>query len=75
MVGLSCNTLSVPSCHATQRKHEGSDTARFPQPSAPTQNGVLNGLVRCCKKWRLIDVSGVRAVNFFPDCLIERLEV
>ncbi|KER27452.1 LOW QUALITY PROTEIN: hypothetical protein T265_13787 [Opisthorchis viverrini] len=24
------------------------------------------------KKWRLIDVSGIRAVSFFPDCLIER---
>ncbi|KER31402.1 hypothetical protein T265_12976, partial [Opisthorchis viverrini] len=27
---------------------------------------------RRCEKWRLIDVSGVRAVNFY--CLIERLE-
>ncbi|GAA47239.1 cyclin-dependent kinase-like 1 [Clonorchis sinensis] len=27
------------------------------------------------KKWRLIDVSVARAVSFFPDCLIERLEV
>ncbi|KER19230.1 hypothetical protein T265_11932 [Opisthorchis viverrini] len=33
---------------------------------------VLNW--RRCKKWRLIDVSGVRAVSFFPDCLIERLK-
>ncbi|GAA47342.1 proteasomal ubiquitin receptor ADRM1, partial [Clonorchis sinensis] len=30
---------------------------------------------RRCKKWRLIDVIGVHAVSFFPDCLIERLEV
>ncbi|GAA48827.1 protein disulfide-isomerase [Clonorchis sinensis] len=30
---------------------------------------------RRCKKWRLIDVSGVHAVSFFPDCLIEQLEV
>ncbi|KER29778.1 hypothetical protein T265_03687 [Opisthorchis viverrini] len=30
---------------------------------------------RRCKKWRLIDVSGVRAVSFFPDCPVERLEV
>ncbi|KER26554.1 hypothetical protein T265_06198 [Opisthorchis viverrini] len=29
----------------------------------------------CCKKWALINVSGVRTVSFFPDCLIERLEV
>ncbi|KER33180.1 hypothetical protein T265_00878 [Opisthorchis viverrini] len=29
---------------------------------------------RRCKKWRLIDVSGVCAVSFFPDCLIEWLE-
>ncbi|KER23578.1 hypothetical protein T265_08570 [Opisthorchis viverrini] len=29
---------------------------------------------RSCKKRRLIDVSGVRAVSFFPDCLIERLK-
>ncbi|KER24754.1 hypothetical protein T265_07643 [Opisthorchis viverrini] len=27
------------------------------------------------KKWRLIDVSGVLAVSFFPNCVIERLEV
>ncbi|GAA53928.1 hypothetical protein CLF_111642 [Clonorchis sinensis] len=27
------------------------------------------------KKWRLIDVSGVHAVNSFPDCPTERLEV
>ncbi|KER31690.1 hypothetical protein T265_02190 [Opisthorchis viverrini] len=26
-----CNALSVPSCHATQRKHEGWDTARLPK--------------------------------------------
>ncbi|GAA57602.1 hypothetical protein CLF_112957, partial [Clonorchis sinensis] len=25
---FSCNTLSVPSCYATRRKHEGRDTAR-----------------------------------------------
>ncbi|GAA56396.1 hypothetical protein CLF_110807 [Clonorchis sinensis] len=30
---------------------------------------------RRCKKWRLIVVSGVHAVSFFPDCLIERLEL
>ncbi|KAG5452112.1 hypothetical protein CSKR_107910 [Clonorchis sinensis] len=29
---LSCSTLSVPSCHATRRKHEGWDTASLPQP-------------------------------------------
>ncbi|KER22127.1 hypothetical protein T265_09696 [Opisthorchis viverrini] len=28
----SCSTLSVPSCHAIQRKHEGWDTARLPKP-------------------------------------------
>ncbi|KAG5454078.1 hypothetical protein CSKR_112622 [Clonorchis sinensis] len=27
---FSCSTLSVPSCHATRRKHEGWDTARLP---------------------------------------------
>ncbi|KER29806.1 hypothetical protein T265_03605 [Opisthorchis viverrini] len=26
-------------------------------------------------KWRLIDVSDLRAVSFFPDCLIEQLGV
>ncbi|GAA50647.1 hypothetical protein CLF_104850 [Clonorchis sinensis] len=28
----SCNTLSVPSRHATRRKHEGWDTTRLPKP-------------------------------------------
>ncbi|KER20932.1 hypothetical protein T265_10620 [Opisthorchis viverrini] len=27
-----CNTLSVPSRHATRKKHEGWDTARLPKP-------------------------------------------
>ncbi|KAG5448671.1 hypothetical protein CSKR_104098 [Clonorchis sinensis] len=27
-----CNTLSVPSCLAVQRKHEGWDSARLPKP-------------------------------------------
>ncbi|GAA47506.1 hypothetical protein CLF_100448 [Clonorchis sinensis] len=29
---FGCNTLSVPSCHATRGKHEGWDTARLPKP-------------------------------------------
>ncbi|KER24587.1 hypothetical protein T265_07782 [Opisthorchis viverrini] len=27
---LSCSTLSLPSCHATRRLHEGWDTVRWP---------------------------------------------
>ncbi|GAA48102.1 hypothetical protein CLF_101176 [Clonorchis sinensis] len=39
------------------------------------QDAIQNLGWRRCKKWRLADVSGVHAVSFFPDCLIERLEV
>ncbi|KER33243.1 hypothetical protein T265_00928 [Opisthorchis viverrini] len=28
---FGCSTLSVPSCHAIRRKHEGWDTARLPK--------------------------------------------
>ncbi|KER25507.1 hypothetical protein T265_07074 [Opisthorchis viverrini] len=27
-----CNTISVPSCHASRRKHKGWDTVRLPKP-------------------------------------------
>ncbi|GAA56928.1 hypothetical protein CLF_111847 [Clonorchis sinensis] len=30
---------------------------------------------RLCEKWRLMDVSDVDVISFFPDCLTERLEV
>ncbi|KER29445.1 hypothetical protein T265_03911 [Opisthorchis viverrini] len=35
----SCNTLQVPSCHATRRKQEGWDTARLPKPRQGKSNG------------------------------------
>ncbi|KAG5453481.1 hypothetical protein CSKR_114249 [Clonorchis sinensis] len=34
-----CNTLSVPSCHATRRKHEGWDTARLSRPRQRKSRG------------------------------------
>ncbi|GAA53773.1 hypothetical protein CLF_111077 [Clonorchis sinensis] len=37
-------------------------------------DGVSVIVTRRCKKWRLIDVNGVHVVNFFPDCMIGRLE-
>ncbi|KER22199.1 hypothetical protein T265_09652 [Opisthorchis viverrini] len=37
---LSSNTLSVPSCHATQRLHEGLDTARLPKPRQRKPSGT-----------------------------------
>ncbi|GAA31310.2 Ras-related protein Rab-3B, partial [Clonorchis sinensis] len=36
---FSCSTLSVSSCHATQRKHESWDTARFPKPRQEKSRG------------------------------------
>ncbi|KAG5443320.1 hypothetical protein CSKR_107288 [Clonorchis sinensis] len=36
---FSCSTLSVPSCHATRRKHEGWDTARLPKPRQGKSRG------------------------------------
>ncbi|KAG5441227.1 hypothetical protein CSKR_102438 [Clonorchis sinensis] len=36
---FSCSTLSVPNCHATQRKHEGWDTARLPKPRQGKSRG------------------------------------
>ncbi|KAG5455245.1 hypothetical protein CSKR_106449 [Clonorchis sinensis] len=36
---FSCSTLSVPSCHATRRKHEGWDTARLPKPKQGKSRG------------------------------------
>ncbi|KER29999.1 hypothetical protein T265_03481 [Opisthorchis viverrini] len=41
MKSFSCNTLSVPNCHATRRKHEDWDTARLPKPRQST-NRVIN---------------------------------
>ncbi|KER27490.1 hypothetical protein T265_13776 [Opisthorchis viverrini] len=35
-----CNTLSVPNCHATQKKHEGWDTARLPKPTQGKSRGT-----------------------------------
>ncbi|KER28782.1 hypothetical protein T265_04473 [Opisthorchis viverrini] len=36
---ISCNTLSVPNCHATRRKHESCDTARLPKPRQGKSRG------------------------------------
>ncbi|KAG5444744.1 hypothetical protein CSKR_113850 [Clonorchis sinensis] len=36
---FSCSTLSVPSCHAIRRKHEGWDTARLPKPRQGKSRG------------------------------------
>ncbi|KAG5451561.1 Desumoylating isopeptidase 2 [Clonorchis sinensis] len=36
---FSCSHLSVPSCHATQRKHEGWDTAKLPKPRQGKSKG------------------------------------
>ncbi|KAG5451749.1 hypothetical protein CSKR_109181 [Clonorchis sinensis] len=36
---FSCSTLSVPSCHATRRKHEGWGTARLPKPRQGKSRG------------------------------------
>ncbi|KAG5453893.1 hypothetical protein CSKR_108580 [Clonorchis sinensis] len=35
----SCNTLSVPNCHAARRKHEGWDTARLSKPRQGNSRG------------------------------------
>ncbi|KAG5441173.1 hypothetical protein CSKR_202102 [Clonorchis sinensis] len=48
---FSCSTLSVPSCHATRRKHEGWDTARLPKPRQEESRG--RGRVRTFR-WLLI---------------------
>ncbi|KER30629.1 hypothetical protein T265_02980 [Opisthorchis viverrini] len=34
-----CNTLPVPSCHATRKKHEGLDNARLPKPRQGKSRG------------------------------------
>ncbi|KAG5452645.1 hypothetical protein CSKR_114247 [Clonorchis sinensis] len=40
MISLfSCNTLPVPSCHATRRTHEGWDSARSPKPKQGKSRG------------------------------------
>ncbi|GAA53704.1 leucine-rich repeat-containing protein 47 [Clonorchis sinensis] len=39
IVSFSCNTLSVSSCHATRRKHEGWNTARLPKPRQRKSRG------------------------------------
>ncbi|KER26120.1 hypothetical protein T265_06599 [Opisthorchis viverrini] len=35
----NCNTLPVPSCHATRREHEHLDTGRFPKPRQEESRG------------------------------------
>ncbi|KER21535.1 hypothetical protein T265_15068 [Opisthorchis viverrini] len=34
-----CNPLSMPSCHATRREHEGSNTAKLPKPEQEKSEG------------------------------------
>ncbi|GAA51219.1 histone H2A, partial [Clonorchis sinensis] len=46
-----CNTLSVPSFHATRRNHEGWDTARLPKPTQGKSRGT--GRVRTTNLPRL----------------------
>ncbi|KER27635.1 hypothetical protein T265_05354 [Opisthorchis viverrini] len=36
---FSCSTLSVPSYHATRKKHESWDTARLPKPRKAKSRG------------------------------------
>ncbi|KER28090.1 hypothetical protein T265_05001 [Opisthorchis viverrini] len=36
---VSCSTLSVSSCHATRRRHEGWDTARSPKSRQGKSSG------------------------------------
>ncbi|KER34076.1 hypothetical protein T265_12497, partial [Opisthorchis viverrini] len=39
MKSFSCDTLPVPNCHATRRKHEGWDTVRLPKPRQGKSRG------------------------------------
>ncbi|KER20973.1 hypothetical protein T265_15201, partial [Opisthorchis viverrini] len=53
---FSFSTLSVPNCHATQRLHEGWDTARLPKPRQEKSRG--RGWVRTTnlpktEKWNI----------------------
>ncbi|GAA52172.1 hypothetical protein CLF_107455 [Clonorchis sinensis] len=71
---FSCSTLSMPSCHATRRKHEGWDTARLPKP----RQGKSRGRVA----WqlgteRVLQLNGGRIItvplyNTDPDCKINQ---
>ncbi|KER20284.1 hypothetical protein T265_15353, partial [Opisthorchis viverrini] len=43
---LNCSTLSVPSCYATRRKHEGWDTARLHKLRQKSNHGPSGQLIR-----------------------------
>ncbi|KER31966.1 hypothetical protein T265_01899 [Opisthorchis viverrini] len=82
----NCSALSVPSCHATRRKHEGWDTVRLPKPRQGKSSGGGGGrtnianymdFLKEVKIWQLIcitDTTGSCTSNNFsvPSCQATR---
>ncbi|KER22938.1 hypothetical protein T265_14750, partial [Opisthorchis viverrini] len=67
---FSCNTLPVPSCHSTRRKHEGWDTARLPKPRQEKSRG--RGRVRTTDlrfKGALVQLNVRFSANRTGDCV------
>ncbi|KAG5444114.1 hypothetical protein CSKR_101599 [Clonorchis sinensis] len=55
-----CSTLSVPSCHAIRRKHEGWDIARLPKPRQGKSRGrgrVLNTELNIRNRSYIVNLS------------------
>ncbi|KER25542.1 hypothetical protein T265_07001 [Opisthorchis viverrini] len=66
---LSCNTLSVPSCHAARRKHKGWDTARSPKPRQGESRD--RGQVRTTDLQAVCDVTSPLSLVFSMFPLME----